>query len=148
MTTEKSQTTDEAQIRALIEARAKAVHAKDIEGLLENIAPDILSFDVLNPLQKTGLDAERESAEAWISSYQSAIGYEIRDLSVSTGEEVAFSHYLYHVTGTTTDGSDVDMWVRATTCFRKIQGEWMIVHEHQSVPFDPESGQASLDLKP
>ena len=40
------------------------------------------------------------------------------------------------------------MWVRATTCYRKIDGTWMITHEHQSVPFDTESGKASLDLEP
>jgi ketosteroid isomerase-like protein len=40
------------------------------------------------------------------------------------------------------------MWVRATTCYRKIDGKWMITHEHQSVPFDTESGKASLDLEP
>jgi ketosteroid isomerase-like protein len=40
------------------------------------------------------------------------------------------------------------MWVRATTCYRKVDGAWKIVHEHQSVPFDPHTGAASLDLAP
>jgi ketosteroid isomerase-like protein len=40
------------------------------------------------------------------------------------------------------------MWVRATTCYRKIDGTWTITHEYQSVPFDGESGRASLDLEP
>jgi ketosteroid isomerase-like protein len=40
------------------------------------------------------------------------------------------------------------MWVRATTCYRKLDGMWTIVHEHQSVPFDPNTGAASLDLEP
>jgi len=38
--------------------------------------------------------------------------------------------------------------VRATVCYRKIDGKWMIVHEHFSVPFDMETLKASLDLKP
>ncbi len=45
-------------------------------------------------------------------------------------------------------GGKVDMWVRATVCFRKTAGEWTVTHEHDSVPFDVESGKASLDLKP
>lgn len=40
------------------------------------------------------------------------------------------------------------MWVRATICFRKIEGKWMITHEHNSTPFDVETGRASLDLQP
>ena len=52
------------------------------------------------------------------------------------------------VSGTLLDGGEVDMWVRATICMRKIKGQWTIVHEHQSVPFDAQTGKASLDLKP
>jgi len=61
---------------------------------------------------------------------------------------VGFCHYLYRVTGTLANGVKVDMWVRASVCCRKTDGKWMITHEHGSVPFDPESGKASLDLKP
>ena len=77
-----------------------------------------------------------------------AIGYEIRDLDITRSEDVAFCHYLYRVSGTTADGGEIDMWVRATVCCRQIDGLWRITHEHGSVPFDPESGQASLDLVP
>ena len=115
---------------------------------MSNHAPDILSFDVVNPLQYSGSDTVRERAQEWFALYQSSIGYEIRDLSITTGDDVAFCHYLYRVSGTRRDGGKVDMWVRATVCYRKIEGTWMITHEHQSVPFDPESGNASLDLKP
>ena len=62
--------------------------------------------------------------------------------------DVAFSHGLSHVSATTTDGRKLDMWWRTTVCFRKIAGKWMVTHEHNSVPFDVESGKASLDLQP
>ena len=140
--------TDEAAIRKLIDERVRAVHDKDINALLSNHAPDILSFDVLDPLQYIGASTVRERAEKWFSSYQSLIGYEIRDLSITSGETVAFCHYLYRVSGTLRDGGKVEMWVRATVCLQKIEDKWTIVHEHQSVPFDVETGKASLDLKP
>jgi ketosteroid isomerase-like protein len=78
----------------------------------------------------------------------SSIGYEVQDLSIMTGETVAFCHYLYRVSGTLIAGGKVEMWVRATVCLGKIDDKWTIVHEHQSVPFDPETGKASLNLKP
>jgi ketosteroid isomerase-like protein len=40
------------------------------------------------------------------------------------------------------------MWQRSTVCLRKIDGEWTVTHQHSSVPFDGQSGRASLDLKP
>ncbi len=72
----------------------------------------------------------------------------VRDLSVAAGGEVAFCHYLYRVTGTMTNGSEVDMWVRSTVCFRKTDGVWAVAREHTSVPFDAECGRASVGLKP
>lgn len=148
MTTEINNATDEVQIRSIIEDRVKAIFDKNINKLLSNHAPGILSFDVLNPLQYKGLDSITERADKWFSSYQSTIGYEVRDLTVTTGGEVAFCHYLYRVSGTLKDGNKVNMWVRATICLRKIDGKWLIKHEHQSVPFDVETGKASLNLEP
>jgi SnoaL-like domain len=40
-------------------------------------------------------------------------------------------------------------WFRQTLCFRKINGAWTIVHEHESVPFYMDgSFRAAIDLKP
>lgn len=150
MTTEiaNNKTTDEAQIRALIDDRAKAVGDKNVNEAISRIAPDILSFDVVNPFQQTGSEASRKRAEEWFSSFEGPIGYETRDLSITAGHNVAFSHGLSHVSATRTDGGQLDMWWRTTICFRKIDEKWMVTHEHNSVPFDVESGKASLDFKP
>ncbi|MEK6288050.1 MAG: nuclear transport factor 2 family protein [Acidobacteriota bacterium] len=148
MTATNSKATSEAQIRKLIDDQARAVRAKDIDGSVSNYAPDIVSFDVVTTLQKIGLDACRKRAEEWFSSFQGPIGYELRDLNITAGDDVAFCHSLNRVNGTRTDGGKIDMWWRATVCFRKIDGKWMVTHEHSSVPFDVETGKASLDLKP
>lgn len=148
MTTENDDAAGEDFIREIIEGRVAAVRAKDVEGLLTHHAPDVLSFDVLDPLRNVGSDAIRPRAEKWLSSYDGAVGYEVRDLSVTAGETVAFCHYLHRVSGTLKTGDEVDMWVRATVCLSKAGGEWKIVHEHQSVPFDVRTGKASLNLKP
>ncbi len=139
---------NEAQIRAIIYEQVEGVNHKDVNALIINHAPDAAVFDVLDPLHYEGVERVKERAEKWLSGYESAIGYESRDLQITTGEDVAFCHYLYHITGTLKSKDEVDMWVRATVCFQKTDGEWKIVHEHQSVPFDVETGKASLNLKP
>ncbi|MET0647141.1 MAG: nuclear transport factor 2 family protein [Pyrinomonadaceae bacterium] len=148
MMTEKNSAADERRIREIIEERVAAIREKDVEELLTHHAPDVLSFDVLDPLQNAGSDAIRQRAERWLTSYEGPPGYEVRDLNVTAGETVAFCRYLYRVSGTLKTGGTVDMWVRATVCFVKADGEWKIVHEHQSVPFDAQTGKASLNLKP
>lgn len=141
-------TVDEFQIRQLIAARSAAVRDKDIDGLMSNLAPDVISFDVVNPLHYVGLEATRRRAEEWLSSFRGPIRHEIRGLSITAGDEAAFSHCLTRVSGTTLQGVEVDMWLRSTVCYRKFDAKWMITHQHNSVPFDAESGRASLDLQP
>lgn len=148
MPTENSKAGNEARISALIDDRVKAVRAKDVDGVMANIAPNIRSFDVVNPLQNVGADASRKRAEAWFASFQGPLGYEVRDLSIAAGDDMAYCHSLNRVSATKTNGGELEMWWRATVCFRKIDGEWMVTHEHASVPFDVTSGRASLDLMP
>ncbi len=73
---------------------------------------------------------------------------EISDLTVVPSYDVAFCYGLHHVAGTTKTGQKIDMWWRATQGFRRIDGDWRIVHEHSSVPVDMKSGKGSVDLKP
>lgn len=77
------------------------------------------------------------------------MGYELRDLSITRGDDVAFCHSLARISGARTDGTQTDVWVRATLCLRKIGGKWKITHEHVSVPFEMTPPfKASLGLTP
>jgi uncharacterized protein (TIGR02246 family) len=146
--TSETTTRNEDRIRALLEARVRAIHDRDAEALVGACAPDVVSFDALPPLQRLGAEAVRERAAAWLGGYDGPVGYEIRDPRVTAGEDTAFASYLSRVTGTLKSGVAVDMWVRATVCLRKDGGEWRIEHEHTSVPFDAETGRALIDLRP
>lgn len=139
--------TGEAEIRSLVADSVKALRAKDIDRLVASYAPDVMLFDVVNPLRSRGAEAVRKRLEDWLT-FQDPIEYEVRDLSISTAGDVAFSHSLNHVSATTKDGKNLDMWWRASVGYRKLDGKWLITLEHVSVPFDVTSGKASLDLKP
>ena len=132
---------DEADIRAFFDDWANAIRTKDVGQSLAHYSPDVLAFDLIDPLQYAGLDALRERLQNWFSSFAGPIGFATRDLSIATGDEVAFSHSLNHVDGTTTEGQKVDMWWRATTGFRETDGKWLVAHSHTSVPFDMKAGR-------
>jgi uncharacterized protein (TIGR02246 family) len=148
MTAAPGKATAAAEIRALIDAQARAIRAKDLDGSVAGYAPDVLRFDVVNPLRSFGSDALKQRLSRWFASFDGPIGYELRDLSIAAGDDVAFSHSLNRVRAITTDGRQLDMWWRATVGYRKVDGAWLITHQHASVPFDTASGQASLDLGP
>jgi uncharacterized protein (TIGR02246 family) len=145
----RSRAIEEAEISQLVEACIGAIRAKDVDGLLSNYASDVRSFDLAPPLQTRGTDIYRKSLAEWFASFRGPIGYEVRELSISAAEDVAFCHSLNRITGARTSGEDTDVWVRATFGCRKTSGRWLITHDHLSVPFEMEPPfKASLDLAP
>jgi uncharacterized protein (TIGR02246 family) len=139
---------EEAKIRQLIDGFQRAIRAKDLGGVLSVYAPDIVSFDLVPPMQHVGIAAYRRPWEATFASFEGPIGYQVSDLHITATDEVAFSHSLNRMRGTTKDGQRISMWVRWTACFRKPDGRWLVTHEQVSVPIDLDSGRASLDLEP
>jgi ketosteroid isomerase-like protein len=149
MAVRNDRSSDDAQIRQLIESRLKAVHAKDPSAAMAPCAPDFLLFDLAPPLQHRGAEVNRKGLEEWFTTFRGPVGYEMRDLSITAGDDVAFCHSLNRITGARTDGTETDVWVRATACLRKIGGTWAITHEHVSVPFKMTPPfEAALDLEP
>ena len=147
MESEENTAINEARIRQVLYDWAKAVRAKDLNALMSFYAPEIVSYDMIPPLRYEGGEAYRKSWEAGFEMCRT-FEMEIRDLNISASDDVAFSFSLNHMTGTDNNGEKFDVWVRWTTCFRRINGRWLIVHEHISVPLDMESGMALQDLTP
>ena len=149
MATTSDKSSNEAQIRRLLDDRLKAIHTKEPGGAMASSARDILLFDLAPPLQHRGADVNRKGLEDWFSTFTGPVGYELRDLSITAGDDAAFAHSLARISGGRTDGTNTDVWVRATVCLRKIGGQWTITHEHGSVPFEMAPPfKASLHLKP
>ena len=107
--------------------------------------PDLVAFDVVPPLQYVGADAFTKPWRAFFELYQNPIQYEVRDLSITAGDDVAFSHSLNRLSATTKDGKKTALWLRFTACYRKINGKWLIVHLQISVPVDLGNGKAILE---
>lgn len=63
---------------------------------------------------------------------------------MSADGDVGFCAYVYRVTGTLASGNDVDMWVRATLGCERRAGRWVVTHDHESVPWDQQTGQGVL----
>ncbi|MEU1846224.1 YybH family protein [Micromonospora sediminicola] len=143
-------TTDQAkqELRELIEERVAAVARRDAEALAAHQAADVLAFNVLPPLRLRGADQVAPQTAAWFDAYADGPGYDIRDLQVDADGGLGYCAFLYHVTGTLRSGADVSMWVRATLVCRRRDGRWVVVHDHESIPWDPETGQGLAGLDP
>jgi uncharacterized protein (TIGR02246 family) len=129
----------EAEIRALIENWAKAVRARDLDGVLANHAKDIVMFDV--PPPKAGLRGIEAYRETWPPFFewqkQGAAVFEIVSLDVVAGADVAFAHALLRCGTAQELAKDPENRLRLTIGLRKQDGRWTIAHEHHSFPLEP-----------
>lgn len=139
---------DEAAIRQRIDRLVEAVRAMDLEGVKSIYAPDVVTFDIVAPLRKAGAPEKWKNWAEVFAAYRPPLGYEVRELVLEAGGGVAFARSLNRISGTLQNGSRADYWVRWTAGFRKTGGQWLIAHDHVSVPIDVAGGRALLDLEP
>jgi ketosteroid isomerase-like protein len=120
---------DEAQIRELIENWAKAISSGDREAILAHHSSDLLMFDFPPHIVK-GLDEYDKTWDFFFDSPKGPISFVPSDLQVTAGSDVGFVSCFIHCDGTSAGPLDL----RFTAGLRKINGEWTIIHEHHSVP--------------
>jgi len=122
---------DEAAIRALVENWAKAVRTRNFNGILAHHSADILMFDVPPPFRSKGI---QEYKKTWDTFFASSSGFDIREMDVSAGDDVAFVTAHMRCAHTETNGERTELDFRLTIGLRKIDGDWTITHEHHSIP--------------
>lgn len=139
---------EETAIRGQIEKVIVGLRAKDLEALREPYASDVVSFDVEPPLQHVGIEAKLANWERVFQVFET-VDYELRDLTLTIGDDVAFGHAFGRLSGAMKNGvATAGMWVRVTYGLRRIDGTWRIAHDQVSVPLDILSGNGMVDLEP
>ena len=142
--------TDETEIRELIEARAAALKTGDVDTIVSYYAPEVVQFTLAPPLQQTTDARDPERLRAWIATFEAPPTREVTRLQIAAAGDVAFATSLDCLSATPKGMTDsFSLWHRVTLGLRRIDGRWLITHEHQSVPFEMDgSFQASIGLKP
>ena len=141
---------DEQQIRAVLTEFTAAIRDRDADAAIALLADDAVNFDLAPPLRMGPKETHDPAPlEQWFATWESPIVSEPGDLTIAVGGDVAYAYGLQHMTGKKKGGPEVDLWFRATACFRREAGRWRITHMHNSVPFAMDgSDKALLDLKP
>jgi uncharacterized protein (TIGR02246 family) len=136
------------ELHDLIDERVKAVAARDGKTLGARQHPGVLAYGVLGALSSVGSDAVDEQMNAWFDGYRDGPRYTVHDLHVDADGALGYCAFVYHVAGKLNDGTEVSMAVRATLVCKRFDDRWLVVHDHESVPFDPATGSALTDLQP
>jgi ketosteroid isomerase-like protein len=123
---------DEIAIRNQIETWAAAVRSRDMAGILKNHAADMIMFDVPPPLQLRGVLAYEASWPQFYDASPKPIRFDITEMHVTAGSEVAFVVALMRCA--VIEGGNADLDFRLTVGLRKSNDQWIVTHEHHSIP--------------
>lgn len=134
MGTSNQRATEEAKIRTLIEDWARAVRSKNLDGIWADHSPEMLMFDVPPPMQSRGIEAYWKTWDVFFPWYQDSGVFNIEEMDVSAGDDVAFVTALMRCAGTEANGEKVELQFRLTIGLCKINSRWTVMHEHHSIP--------------
>jgi ketosteroid isomerase-like protein len=138
----------EHEIRRLIEKWNKALEAKDVYGLTADYAPDVVQYDAIPPYKTVGPANVRKAWESCLPFFPEKFRSEHRDLTFHVADDLAIVHGLHHFVPEQADDPLGQTWNRITVCFKRINGQWKVVHEHVSLPFNPMNSQAWMITDP
>ncbi len=138
----------EARVRAVHEHWFERTAAKDLEGLMRHIADDVVSYEHDAPLQYVGRDRVREVCRQGLESAPGTVTWEVPDMRVLIRDDLAVVWGLNRMTAREADGTVSESWSRGTRVLRRRDGEWTMVHQHVSYPYDARTGEARTDLSP
>ena len=128
-------TTAETEIRALITRYGAAANAHDLQAVMRCYAgtDSVLVYDVANkPLR--GLAAVTDDWGRFMAVMR-AIDLQFRDIevTVSPSADFAYATFIERAALTPQQGAPIVIDnLRTTHIYKKVNGRWLIVHEHKS----------------
>lgn len=121
---------DEQAVRAVHRGWAQDTAARDLDGLVATLADDIVSYELEGRTEYVGIDEVREVCREGLEASPDPVGWEIPDLRVRVGGDLAVSWGIDHLT----PASGETVRSRGTRVFRRTPQGWHMVHQHLSYP--------------
>ncbi len=124
----------EKEIHALIEEWSKYLHEKNADRLVQKYTNETVTFDV--GTQRKG---QQQIKQLWVDCFpyfQGDVNIERKNLTVHVEGNLAIMHCYSKLSADTAPSKDQSLWVRSTVCYRKIEEQWKVIHDHISVPVD------------
>jgi ketosteroid isomerase-like protein len=132
MQSTESKDLDELKIRAILDRVMDSVHNLDYEGVRDFIPDDGLYFGSYAVMAE-GYDElyEKQFSKVWPNIKEFAMVSS--SINIHTAETNAWATCLFVSSAATADGELVERKGRMTFIFERRQGEWSMVHSHDSL---------------
>ncbi|MET0545078.1 MAG: nuclear transport factor 2 family protein [Caulobacterales bacterium] len=129
----------------------KAVEARDVEGMIAPFLkedPDKLEmFDFATPRSRGYAKLKQANADFVANITGQPVCQYLSIKPVILSPDAAYSVAIMRAAGTLKSGQSLDFTIRSTDVWRKVDGQWKIVHEHNSFPVDMATGVPDFQSK-
>jgi ketosteroid isomerase-like protein len=109
-------------------------------------APRVRMWDIMPPAEFRGAQALQDHYHDLVTEFSNG-KIEFLALEVEADQSIGFATMFQHFTATSA-GKPIDMTMRVTDCLHKVHGQWLISHEHISLPIEPAILNQMIAAKP
>ena len=128
-------TDDQKQITEIVRTWVQAIQSCDVDGVVAAHTDDTVMFDVPPPHDGIrGIAAYRDCWPPFFEFISGGAVFELLELEVTAGADVAFVYGLLRCGMPEELAANPDTRLRLTMGLRKVDGAWLIAHEHHSFP--------------
>jgi len=141
---------DKAAIQALEDTYNEGFNSKDVDKIMSVYAPgkQLFVFDVVPPREYKSWEAYKKDFEGLFSAFPGPMKNTISEQTIHVVGSIAYGHNIQTGEFTGKDGTKLKVVARTTDIYRKMNGKWLIVEEHNSVPVDLDTMKPDLLSKP
>jgi len=138
------------EVNVVLTRLVAGYESADVEKIMALYASSdtLVVYDVTPPLRFVGYDAYKKAYEDFYAAFPGGVSVDVTEREVSVVGELAYTHEINKWTVRDQADNSLVFTARETYVLQKIDGAWLIVHEHASVPADLSTGNAVLNLKP
>jgi ketosteroid isomerase-like protein len=138
------------EIRAVVEGKAALLEHGDAGAVLAYYAPTYVEFNLAPPLRQPGDARDPAVLAAWIATFEAPPRREVTQLEITADGDVAFATSIDRLSAVPRGATEgFTLWFRVTLGLRRVDGRWLVTHEHESVPFEMDGSlRASTGLTP
>lgn len=137
-------------IAAILNEGCKAVERRDVDGMIAPFEKNesLRMFDFSVPRSKSYADLRAANA-AFVGLVDGPAHCRYTDINTRIlSADYAYTVAILESGGKLKTGQDMNLTIRSTDLWKKIDGRWQIVHEHNSLPTDLATGRADLTSAP
>jgi ketosteroid isomerase-like protein len=141
---------DKAAIQALENTYLEGMNARDVDKVMSVYASgkQLFVFDVIPPREYTSSETYKKDFEGLFAAFPGPLTMKLSEQTIHVSGSLAYGHNVQTAEFTSKDGKKMTVISRTTDIYRKTNGKWLIVEEHNSVPVDLETMKPDLQSKP